>query len=89
MQNNEIFLSKYIISAYDGEVEHHIFSTLKKAVEYCDKSSEPFVENPLNEGGGWLIEKHIIDTPKNEPIFYNQKGVEIKYTPENLRPKLK
>lgn len=89
MKHHEIFFCKYIISAYDGEVDQHMFSTLDNAVEYCGQSYEPFVENPLNQGGGWLIEKHIIDVPKKAPVFYNQKGIEIKYTPENLRSKIK
>lgn len=77
MKHQQMFLTKYVISAHDGEVEHHIFSSLEKAVDFCSKSREVFIDNPLIEGCGWLIEKHIIDIPKKEPVFYNAKGIQI------------
>lgn len=85
MKNREsIFLAKYIISAYDGEVSEAAFSTLDKAREYCDKSDEDFIENPLNDNCGWLIEEHILNQP-NKIKFYNQKGTQIEYEPPEKR----
>lgn len=82
MKNQQgIYLCKYLISHYDGEADQHIFSSLEKAVKFCEASSESFVENPLNDGYGWLIEMHTIDNPKKDLVFYNQKGQEVKYIP--------
>lgn len=88
MKNREsIFLTKYIISAYDGEVNQAIFSSLEKAVEYCNSSEnkQEFVENPLNDACGWLIEKYTLDNPKIALTFYNQNGKEIVFEPEKTR----
>lgn len=88
MENQSVFLAKYIISVYDGDVSQAIFSTLEKAKEYCNNSDELFVENPLNDGGGWLIEEHILDQP-NKVKFYNQKGTQVEYEPPEKRVKKK
>lgn len=89
MKNCEsVFLAKYIISAYDGEVSEAAFSSLDKAKEYCDTFDEDFVENPLNDNYGWLIEEHVIDHP-NKITFYNQKGTQIEYEPPEKRIKKK
>ena len=75
-----IYFAKYIICPYDGEWEQHFFSKLENAVDFCSKSDETYVENPLNEGRGWLIEQHKVDNPKARVVYFNSKGVEIKYT---------
>jgi hypothetical protein len=79
MKNREsIFITKYILSAYDGEVNVYPFSTLEKAMDYCNNPEYGFIENPLIENEGWLIEEYILDYPEKNIKFYNQKGIEIK-----------
>lgn len=79
-----IFIAKYIISQYDGEVDTHPFSNIEKAIEYCEKSGEAFVEDSLNDCYGWLIEEHTVDYPKGKIKYYNSKGTElfVKNTPK-------
>lgn len=75
---NNVFNATYLISVYDSDNGPNIFSTLEKAMAFCEESGDVFVDNPLREGSGWLILEHIIDEPK-KVTYYNAKGKIVTY----------
>lgn len=60
-----VYQIQYIISAYDGIIDHGVASTLESAVQYCQKqiqNGERHVEDPLNDDkSGFIIYEFQLD----------------------------
>lgn len=77
--SKKMFVVYYYFGPYDSQGHNKVFSTLKKAVEYCSLESEigtvhpnnPFKDNPH----GWVIEEHLINEIDASIKYYNGNGV--------------
>lgn len=76
--SKKMFVLYYYVP-YDSPGSNKVFSTLKKAVEYCDlqpeaKSGHP--KNPfLDAPHGWVIEEHLINEADGIIKYYNGNGI--------------
>lgn len=77
-----MFLAYFYISPYDGQSISRVFSTLEKAVGYCNSENEAGYVHPKNpfqcDRGGWVIEEHVVDAVDGIIKCYNGNGVAFK-----------
>ncbi len=77
--SKKIFVVYYYISPYDGQGCNRVFSTLKRAVEYCASQPESERGHPKNpfqdDPHGLVIEEHEINDITATIKYYNGNGV--------------
>lgn len=73
-----MFVVYFFISHYDGQGTSRVFSTLEKAVQYCNSQLEVGTEHPKNpfqwDYGGWVIEEHVVNAVEGNIKLYNGNG---------------
>jgi hypothetical protein len=74
-----MFIAYVFISNYDGQGTSRVFSTLEKAVQYCNLEFNPKEVHPKNpfksDYGGWVIEEHVLDAVEGNIKLYNGNGI--------------
>ena len=77
-----MFVTYFFISVYDGQGTSRVFSTLEKAVQYCNSQNAPDYIHPKDpfksDYGGWVIEEHVVDAVEGILKCYNGNGIAFK-----------